>query len=755
VSSSIRHFIFSSNKEQEELRDWRKRLFATILTVSVVMSSIAAIPSMLLAGYEGRWSIVVIDSIALVWVFGLWRLKRMSYRVRAWNLLLLLYLLGVWFLFEVGPVSQIYLMAFPVMTALLLGLRPALFALALNAVTLFGVGYLANTDLHLAGYEHEPLLRSFIITINFLFVDAVITISSAVLLHRLEKSLERQRTINEELKLTSTAVTRLNDIVLITDAETIDEPGPRIIFVNDAFERHTGYDRSEVIGKSPRMLQGPLTDRVELDRIRARLAQGQPVHAELVNYNKRAEAFWLELDIVPVKDDGGRLTHWVSVSRDISERKQAENDIYRLAYFDALTSLPNRRLLGDRIGQQLSAARRSGEPGAVLFIDLDNFKNVNDARGHSVGDALLQAVARRLGALLRDEDTVARQGGDEFVILIARLHSDRDGGARAAMAIAEKVRAALAQPFDIQDHVYSSGGSIGVTLLPKPGQTADSLLRDADTAMYRAKAAGRNQVAFFEEAMQHEVEERLALEHDLAQAASLNQLSLHLQPQVDREGRPVSAELLLRWTHPVRGAVSPAQFIPIAEQSDLILHLGDWVLAQGLKTLVRLQAAGRALPLSINVSPQQFRQPDFVQRVTTLLNETGADPTQLIFEVTEGLLIDHMDGTIARMNELAAQGIRFSIDDFGTGYSSLSYLKRLPLYELKIDKSFIQGSGVNPSDSAIVQLILSMASTLGLRVVAEGVETPEQAEFLVGRGCDAMQGYLYARPMPIENWLLR
>lgn len=755
MSPSVRHFIFSSNKEQEELRDWRKRLFATILTVSVVMSSIAAVPSMLLAGYEGRWSIVVIDSIALVWVFGLWRLKHMSYRVRAWNLLLLLYLLGVWFLFEVGPVSQIYLMAFPVMTALLLGLRPALFALALNAVTLFGIGYLANTDLHLAGYEHEPLLRSFIITINFLFVDAVVTISSAVLLHRLENSLERQRTINEELKLTSTAVTRLNDIVLITDAETIDEPGPHIIFVNDAFERHTGYDRSEVIGKSPRMLQGPLTDRVELDRIRARLAQGQPVHAELVNYNKRAEAFWLELDIVPVKDDRGRLTHWVSVSRDISERKQAENDIYRLAYFDALTGLPNRRLLGDRIGQQLSAARRSGEPGAVLFIDLDNFKNVNDARGHSVGDALLQAVARRLGALLRDEDTVARQGGDEFVILIARLHSDRDGGARAAMAIAEKVRAALAQPFDIQDHVYSSGGSIGVTLLPKPGQTADSLLRDADTAMYRAKAAGRNRVAFFEEAMQHEVEERLALEHDLARAASLNQLSLHLQPQVDREGRPVSAELLLRWTHPVRGAVSPAQFIPIAEQSDLILHLGDWVLAQGLKTLVRLQAAGRALPLSINVSPQQFRQPDFVQRVTTLLNETGADPTQLIFEVTEGLLIDHMDGTIARMNELAAQGIRFSIDDFGTGYSSLSYLKRLPLYELKIDKSFIQGSGVNPSDSAIVQLILSMASTLGLRVVAEGVETPEQAEFLVGRGCDAMQGYLYARPMPVENWLLR
>jgi diguanylate cyclase (GGDEF)-like protein/PAS domain S-box-containing protein len=753
VGPSIRHTFFPSRMDSDDLLNWRERLLSTILSVIAVLGCITSIPSMLLAVREGRWSIVLIDAIALVWIISLWRLRQLPWRFRAWNLLLLMYSLGVWFLLTVGPVSQIYLMAFPVMAALLLGLRPALCALALNAITLLGVGYLANADLHLPGFEDEPLLRWVVITINFLFVDSVITISSAVLLHRLEKSLENQRAINEELKLTSTAVTRLNDIVLITQARPLDEPGPRIIFVNDAFERRTGYTREEVMGKSPRFLQGPETSRTELDRIRNALSQWQPVRAKLVNYTKSGEPFWLELDIVPVADNQGRITHWVSVERDITERKRAEDDIHRLAYFDVLTHLPNRRLLMDRMTQLLASARRSDVPGAVLFIDLDNFKNVNDARGHAVGDILLQLVAQRLSKLMREEDTVARLGGDEFVILIARLPREHDGGGRAAMAIAEKVREALEQPFDIQGQPYNSGGSIGVSLLPTEGQTTDVLLREADTAMYRAKAAGRNRIAFFEAAMQRDVEERLALEHDLSQAISLDQLSLHLQPQVDHFGLPVSAELLLRWTHPVRGPVSPARFIPIAEDSGLILRLGDWVLEQGLRILVRLDAAGRALPLSINVSPRQFRQPDFVQRVSTLLAQTGANPSSLIFEVTEGLLIENLDATIARMNELALLGIRFSIDDFGTGYSSLAYLKRLPLYELKIDKSFIQDSPADPSDTAIVQLILSMASSLGLRVVAEGVETTEQADFLMARGCDAMQGYLYARPMPIEVWL--
>lgn len=764
-----RFFLAPQQLAHEDLHNWRERILSSILLVIVTLGGITAIPSVMLALSEGLVAIAWIDAIALVWVITIWRLRTLPHSFRTWNLLALIYLLGVWFLFTIGPASEIYLMAFPVMAALLLGLRPALLALSINAVTLLGIGYLADADLKIPGFEGQPLVKWIVITINFMFINSVITVSCAVLLSRLEKSLERQRAIaksleegqadlkklNDELRLTAAAVRRLNDMVVITEAAPLDAPGPRIVFVNDAFERRTGYAREEVLGQAPRMLQGPKTSRNELDRIKTALRQQQPVNGELLNYTKDGQEFWLELDIVPVTNEQGGLTHWVAVERDITERKKAEEDIHRLAYFDALTSLPNRRMLLDRLEQVLAAARRAPLIGAVLYLDLDRFKNINDARGHTAGDALLVSVGQRLRALVREEDTVARLGGDEFVILTTHLTADHDAGARAAMAIAAKVREALEQPFAIMGESYSTSASIGVTLLPKQGQTADALLREADTAMYRAKAAGRNRIAFFEAAMQAEVEERLALEHDLAQAITRHQLALHLQPQVDPTGSTVGAELLLRWTHPVRGQVPPSTFIPIAEDSALMLRLGDWVMEQAFRTQIRLQAAGHALPLSINVSPRQFRQSDFVRRVSSLLDSSGANPAGLIFEVTEGLLIENLDNTIARMNEITAMGIRFSIDDFGTGYSSLAYLKRLPLYEIKIDKSFIQDTPTDPNDTAIVKLILSMAKHLGLRVVAEGVETREQADFLSAHGCDVMQGYLFARPTSVDDWLAR
>ncbi|GAA4012961.1 bifunctional diguanylate cyclase/phosphodiesterase [Actimicrobium antarcticum] len=444
------------------------------------------------------------------------------------------------------------------------------------------------------------------------------------------------------------------------------------------------------------------------------------------------------------------------VMRDSTERIRTEREIHQLAFFDALTELPNRRLLLDRLSLLLASAQRSGEIGGVLFIDLDHFKNVNDARGHATGDALLRLVAQRLAGLLRTEDTVARIGGDEFVVLLPRLAADMLTGTRQSMAVAEKIREALSRPFLIDGQSYLSGGSIGVTLLPKPGQTTEDLLREADTAMYRAKSAGRNRIAFFEAAMQSDVEQRLALENDLAEAIGTDQLEMFLQPQFDAAGQPDGCEMLMRWTHPVRGPVSPAVFIPAAEESGLILPLGDWVLREGCRTVLRLQEAGHPLPVSINVSPRQFRQIDFAGQVKAILAETGADASQLIFEVTEGLLIENLEETILRMHELVSIGIRFSIDDFGTGYSSLGYLRRLPLYELKIDRSFVQdtpGNPDNPGDTAIVQTILSMAGHLGLRVVAEGVETREQADFLKAAGCTALQGYLLARPMPVAAWL--
>ncbi|MCZ8253984.1 MAG: EAL domain-containing protein [Hylemonella sp.] len=451
--------------------------------------------------------------------------------------------------------------------------------------------------------------------------------------------------------------------------------------------------------------------------------------------------------------DGSTL--WHGFNTDITERKETEAQTFRLAYFDALTGLPNRSLLRDRLDQALALARRSRQYGAVMFVDLDNFKQINDARGHSVGDLLLTEVAQRLQGLLRAEDTVARLGGDEFVLLINELGHDVEGSARAAMAVAEKVRATLDRPHLIDNFSYTSTGSIGISLFPKAGQKIDDLLREADTAMYRAKGAGRNRIAFFELTMQHEVEDRLALEQELKEGLAADQLCLYVQSQVDARGQAVSGELLLRWQHPLRGLLTPMRFIPLAEETGLILPLGEWVIAQACRTLVRMRAQGLTQSLAVNVSAQQFRSEDFVPRVQAILRQTGAPAQQLVFEVTESLFIEDWEHALQRIIELVKLGIRFSIDDFGTGYSSLRYLQRLPLFELKIDRSFVQDTPHDINDTAIVQSILSMAHHMGLEVVAEGVETQAQVDFLRAQNCDRLQGYFYDQPQPLEQWLAR
>jgi diguanylate cyclase (GGDEF)-like protein/PAS domain S-box-containing protein len=449
--------------------------------------------------------------------------------------------------------------------------------------------------------------------------------------------------------------------------------------------------------------------------------------------------------------DGGTL--WHGFNADITERKEAEAETFRLAYFDALTGLPNRSLLRDRIELALAQARRNRQYGAVMFVDLDNFKQINDARGHSVGDHLLTEVAQRLQALLRAEDTVARIGGDEFVLLVNELGTDVEAAARAAMAVAEKVRATLDRPHLIDNFSYTSTGSLGISLFPKAGQQIDDLLREADTAMYRAKSAGRNRIAFFELTMQHEVEERLALEQELKEALAGEQLRLDVQSQVDAQGREVAGELLLRWLHPTRGLLPPMRFIPLAEETGLILPLGEWVIEQACHTLARMRRQGLTQSLAVNVSARQFRSEDFVPRVQAILQSTGAPAQQLVFEVTESLFIQDWDNSLRRIIELVKMGIRFSIDDFGTGYSSLSYLQRLPLFELKIDRGFVQDTPQNINNKAIVQSILSMAQHLGLEVVAEGVETQAQADFLRASHCHRLQGYLYSQPQPLQDWL--
>ena len=484
--------------------------------------------------------------------------------------------------------------------------------------------------------------------------------------------------------------------------------------------------------------------------------------------SERAFTGHIKTEIYMIRGDGTRFEAEVSSSvykdytqqiytsmviRDITERKKTEAEVTRLAFFDPLTGLPNRRLLMNRLEKALSVADRTTQIDALLFIDLDHFKYINDARGHGVGDAVLKEVACELTALLRDEDTLSRIGGDEFVVLASRLGNDFATATETAMATAERIRLALEKPITINGQQYTISGSIGVTLLPIHGRSADDLLREADTAMYRAKNTGRNRIVLFELNMQAEIENRLGIQRDLGLAIAGNQLEMYLQPQVNGTDAVVGAELLMRWTHPVKGMISPDVFIPVAEESGLIFQIGNWALVQGCHTIVRIREAGHDIPLSINISPHQFRQANFVAQIHAALAQSGADPTKLILEITEGLLIENIDETIVRMNEISRMGIRFSIDDFGTGYSSLSYLKRLPLFEIKIDKSFIRDMPEDLDDTAIVQSILSMAKHLNLRVVAEGVETRQQADFLIRASCDVMQGYLYSKPMPVDQWL--
>lgn len=737
-----------------------------ILSVALVLGTLTAIPSVLMAIRDALYSIVLIDVLAISWLFVLWRGHFLSFSAKSWNFLFIVYGVGVFFLFKVGPVSQIYLMAVPVLAALLLGLRSAVFVLVLNAVTLISVGYAFDIDLQFDRYHDKPFLRWIIITLNFTFISSVITVSCAVLLRRLEESLRKQLQIslslqeeqnslkkaNEELRLISAAVENLNDMVMITDSN-LQEDGPHLVFVNKAFERSTGYSRAEAIGRNLEMLYGPNSDIHEVHRIRSAMSTRQAIRSEIISYTKSQEEFWLEVDIRPINDQQGKCTHYVAIERDITDRKKAELDIYRLAFFDVLTGLPNRRLLRDRMGVQLANAQRTGNYSAVLFIDLDHFKTINDARGHATGDLLLVEVASRLNQLLREVDTVARIGGDEFVVLVDSLDPHIEVAGKLALTIAEKIRHALSQDFILNGQVYSSSCSIGVSLMPKAGQKADDLLRESDTAMYRAKSAGRNQIAFFEGNMQIEVEQRLTLERDLAKALEQNELQMVMQAQVNKDAQAVGAELLMRWNSKTRGMVSPVLFIPLAEESGLIVKIGDWVLSEACTILKRLHANGFQFPLSINVSPKQFRQKDFVEKVRLILEQHQVSGEYLIFEVTEGLFIDNLPETISRMNMLADLGIRFSIDDFGTGYSSLNYLKRLPLYELKIDKSFVQDVPGDANGMAIVVSVLSMAKQFGLKVVAEGVETIEQANYLIENDCDSMQGFLYSRPTAPDVWI--
>ncbi len=560
------------------------------------------------------------------------------------------------------------------------------------------------------------------------------------------------RQSQEQLLLLQTSISRLNDIVIITEAGTLDAPGPRIVFVNDAFERHTGYSRAEALGRTPRLLQGPRTQRTELDRIRTALRQAQPVRAELINYKKSGELFWLELEIVPVEYFSRGHTHWVAVARDITERKAAEDEIEHLAFYDALTQLPNRQFLMDSLRLALSRTAHPEKIGALMFIDLDNFKVLNDTRGHATGDLLLQKVASRLNACVRLRDTVARLGGDEFVVLLEDLGDDPDIARDKARIVAQKILASLCEPCELAGHTYDGTCSIGIALIHPNQQSMGDLLKQADLAMYQAKAAGRNALCFFDPQMQAAATASAALSSELRQSLRKQDFLLHYQPQVGRKGM-FGVEALVRWKHPERGVVYPDDFIAQAEESGLILPLGQWVLETACAQLAQWakRRVTANLSIAVNVSVRQFRHPDFVDMVMAAISQAGIRADLLKLELTETLLAIDMEVTVAKMGTLKRAGVTLSIDDFGIGYSALSYLKHLPLDQLKIDRNFVKDILTDPNDAAIARTIIGLAQSLGLGVVAEGVETEAQRELLARFGCDSYQGHLFCRALPIDE----
>ena len=549
-----------------------------------------------------------------------------------------------------------------------------------------------------------------------------------------------------ELRIAAAAF-ESQEAIFVTDAQW------NILKANRAFTAMTGYSSEEAIGHLPQdLLSSKTQDPVQYDLMARALESAGSWQGEVWDRRKNGEVFPIWLMLTALRDAAGAVTHYVVSMVDITERKAAEIEIRNLAFYDSLTGLPNRRLLMDRLSHALAHSARHKRSGALLFLDLDNFKDLNDTLGHDKGDQLLKQVAQRLQRCVREDDTVARLGGDEFVVMLQDLSEDPSQAATQAEIVGEKIVQTLNQPYLLTDTTHRSTPSVGVTLFGEKTEKPEDLLKRADLAMYQAKAAGRNTLRFFDVQMQTAVTQRAGMEAALREAMEQKQFLLHYQPQVDAHGNITGAETLVRWQHPQRGMVFPGEFIALAEHTGLILPLGQWILESACQQLAQWdhQPGLQQLTVSVNVSALQLMQADFVAHVVQALEQSGANPHRLKLELTEGVLVSDVTKTIDKMLMLKDRGVGFSLDDFGTGYSSLSFLKLLPLDQLKIDQSFVRDILVDSNDAAIAKMVIALGDSLNLLVIAEGVETQEQRDYLAQQGCFAYQGYLFGRPMAVD-----
>ncbi|MDE2427086.1 MAG: EAL domain-containing protein [Burkholderiales bacterium] len=560
----------------------------------------------------------------------------------------------------------------------------------------------------------------------------------------------QMKEVEQALLLREQALVSSSNGIMITRSDDNDHS---IVYVNPAFERITGYSGEEVIGREGRFLVREDLAQPDLEEIRAALREKRAGCALLRNYRKDGTQFWNELHISPVKDAAGAATtHFVSVINDVSERVNYQKELEYQATHDSLTGLANRNLLNDRITQAIAWAKRQELSVGLMLLDLDHFKLINDASGHGAGDEMLKQVALRLNQCVRETDTVARLGGDEFVIVLTDLPETGD-----VDIVAEKILKSLSRPIVINGHDVFVTASIGISIYPRDGDHGEILLRYADIAMYRVKEHGRNSVRQFVPEMGLTAISRLNMEGALRRGLERREFILHYQPKIDlHSGRIVGAEALVRWHHPQIGLIHPIEFIPLAEETGLILQLGEWVLGEACRQQVEWSKNGLDdLQIAINMSSRQFRQDDLTERVAAIFIATGADPARVTLELTESMVMQDVNSTLIALRALKGLGLSISLDDFGTGYSSLSYLRRFPIDELKIDKSFINDIHLNPDDAAIASAIIAMALSLGLNVVAEGVERKEQADLLQQMRCTQVQGYYFGRPMDVPNFTAR